>query len=281
MAYIGSTPPSRFVSNRAVTQFSGDGSEDEFTLEQVVAQDEDILVSVDGVIQEPSVAYAVSSGTTLTFDDPPSSNAGNNIFVYYLASQVGTVGHPSTRGLSATTGVFSSNATVAGTLGVTGAVTLGTKLATTNLATGAVVQVKNFQTGDYDTGTTAIPYDTTIPQITEGKEFMTLNITPTSSSSKLRIEVLVNGSATASDATVALFVGTTANALNCGTDFEGNNIRQQFYVNHYMEAGSTSELTFRVRAGGTSGTFYFNGNSGGGQMGGVLISSITITEIAV
>jgi len=183
--------------------------------------------------------------------------------------------------LSATTGVFSSNATVAGTLGVTGAVTLGTKLATTNLATGAVVQVKNFQTGDYDTGTTAIPYDTTIPQITEGKEFMTLNITPTSSSSKLRIEVLVNGSATASDATVALFVGTTANALNCGTDFEGNNIRQQFYVNHYMEAGSTSELTFRVRAGGTSGTFYFNGNSGGGQMGGVLISSITITEIAV
>jgi len=123
MAYIGSTPPSRFVSNRAVTQFSGNGSTVAFTLEQAVVQDEDILVSVDGVIQEPSVAYAVSSGTTLTFDDPPSSNAGNNIFVYYLASQVGTVGHPSTQGLTATTGAFSSNATVAGTLGVTGVAT--------------------------------------------------------------------------------------------------------------------------------------------------------------
>ena len=124
MAYIGSTPPSRFVSNRAVTQFSGNGSNKVFTLEQVVTQDEDILVSVDGVIQEPSVAYAVSSGTTLTFTAAPSSNAGNNIFVYYLASQVGTIGHPSTQGLTATTGAFSSNATVAGTIAVTGTSTL-------------------------------------------------------------------------------------------------------------------------------------------------------------
>jgi hypothetical protein len=58
-----------------------------FTLEEAVGSDEDILVSVDGVIQEPSVAYVVSSGTTLTFwrFSPPSSNAGNNIFVYYLS----------------------------------------------------------------------------------------------------------------------------------------------------------------------------------------------------
>ena len=108
MAYIGSTPPSRFVSNRAVTQFSGNGSNKVFTLEQVVTQDEDILVSVDGVIQEPSVSYVVSSGTTLTFQGTaaPSANSGNNIFVYYLASQVGTIGHPSTQGLTATTGTF-------------------------------------------------------------------------------------------------------------------------------------------------------------------------------
>jgi len=138
MAYIGSTPPSRFVSNRAASVYSGDGSTVAFTLEQVVTQDEDILVSVDGVIQEPSVAYAVSSGTTLTFDDPPSSNAGNNIFVYYLASQVGTVGHPSTQGLTATTGAFSSNATVAGTLGVTGVSTL-----TGAVNTGAGLTVAN------------------------------------------------------------------------------------------------------------------------------------------
>lgn len=125
MPYIGNTSPSRFVSNRAASVYSGDGSTVAFTLEQAVVQDEDILVSVDGVVQEPSVAYAVSNATTLTFTAAPSSNSGNNIFVYYLASQVGTVGHPSNQALSATNGTFSGNTTVAGTSTFTGDVTVG------------------------------------------------------------------------------------------------------------------------------------------------------------
>ena len=125
MPYIGNTSPSRFVSNRAASVYSGDGSTTAFTLEQAVVQDEDILVSVDGVVQEPSVGYAVSNATTLTFTGAPSSNAGNNIFVYYLASQVGTVGHPSNQALSATNGTFSGNTTVAGTSTFTGDVTVG------------------------------------------------------------------------------------------------------------------------------------------------------------
>ena len=112
MPYIGNTSPSRFVSNRAASVYSGNGSTTAFTLEQAVVQDEDILVSVDGVVQEPSVAYAVSNGTTLTFTAAPSSNAGNNIFVYYLASQVGTVGHPADQNLSAGTGTFTGDLTV-------------------------------------------------------------------------------------------------------------------------------------------------------------------------
>ena len=112
MPYIGNTSPSRFVSNRAASVYSGDGSTTAFTLEQAVVQDEDILVSVDGVVQEPSVAYAVSNATTLTFTAAPSSNSGNNIFVYYLASQVGTVGHPSNQALSASTGTFTGDLTV-------------------------------------------------------------------------------------------------------------------------------------------------------------------------
>jgi hypothetical protein len=112
MAYIGNAAPSRFVSNRAASVYSGDGSTVAFTLEQVVTQDEDVLVSVDGVVQEPSVAYAVSNGTTLTFTAAPSNNAGNNIFVYYLASQAGTVGHPSSQALSATNGTFTGDVTV-------------------------------------------------------------------------------------------------------------------------------------------------------------------------
>ena len=120
MPYIGNTSPSRFVSNRAASVYSGDGSTTAFTLEHSVGADEDILVSVDGVIQEPSVAYAVSSGTTLTFTAAPSTNSGNNIFVYYLFKTVGTIDHPATSALTATSGTFST------TLAVTGDATFDT-----------------------------------------------------------------------------------------------------------------------------------------------------------
>ena len=121
MPYIGNTAANRFVASKAASVFSGDGSTTAFTLAHGVGSDEDILVSVDGVIQEPSVAYSVS-GTTLTFTAAPSSNSGNNIFVYYLFRTVGTVSHPSSNALEATSGTFTS------TLDVTGETTLATHL---------------------------------------------------------------------------------------------------------------------------------------------------------
>ena len=122
MPYIGNEVGNRFVASKAASVYSGNGSTTAFTLEHAVGSDEDILVSVDGVIQEPSVAYAVSSGTTLTFTAAPSSNSGNNIFVYYLFRTVATVDHPSTSSLQATDATFTS------TLNVTGETTLATHL---------------------------------------------------------------------------------------------------------------------------------------------------------
>ena len=140
MPYIGNTSPSRFVSNRAASVYSGDGSTTAFTLEQAVVQDEDILVSVDGVIQEPSVAYAVSNGTTLTFTGAPSSDSGNNIFVYFLelagesiapaAENKGNFKHGGMFRTNAqsmtisTTITATENATATGTLGIASGVTL-------------------------------------------------------------------------------------------------------------------------------------------------------------
>ena len=118
MPYLGNQAGNRFVASKAATQFSGDGSTTAFTLEHAVGSDEDILVSVDGVIQEPSVAYAVSNGTTLTFTAAPSNNSGNNIFVYYLFRTVGTVSHPNNGALSASTGTFTGDATVSGSLAI-------------------------------------------------------------------------------------------------------------------------------------------------------------------
>ena len=112
MPYIGNTAGNRFVASKTATQFSGNGSAVDFTLDHSVGSPEDILVSVDGVIQEPTVAYGIVSGTTLRFTAAPSSNAGNNIFVYYLFRTVATVTHPATSALSATSGTFTGDLTV-------------------------------------------------------------------------------------------------------------------------------------------------------------------------
>ena len=120
MSYIGNQVGNRFVASQAATRFSGNGSNKVFTLEHSVGSDEDILVSVDGVIQEPSISYVVSDGTTLTFQgsDAPS-NGTNNIFVCYLFRTVATVNHPATSALSATSGTFTGNIVIpdAGNIG--------------------------------------------------------------------------------------------------------------------------------------------------------------------
>jgi len=109
MPYIGQEAATTYSTRLAVQQFNGDGSTTAFTLNQSVSADQDILVSVDGVVQDTS-AYTVSNGTTLTFSPAPSSGTAN-IFVNYLGLAVGTVTHPATQGLTATTGAFSDKVT--------------------------------------------------------------------------------------------------------------------------------------------------------------------------
>ena len=82
MAYIGNQVQSGFTSIPSVQRFNGDGSDTTFTVSQTVTSVQDILVSVDGVVQD-SNAYTVPDGTTLTFSAAPSSGTGN-IFVNYL-----------------------------------------------------------------------------------------------------------------------------------------------------------------------------------------------------
>ena len=145
---------------------------------------------------------------------------------------------------------------------------------------GVILQVVNTQDGAVATGTTAIPYDDSIPQITEGDQYMTRAITPTSASNYLKIDVVWQGSTSQIDLCVALFQDATANALACA--WAGSNDTGQgttIVFTYYMLAGTTSSTTFSVRAGnGTGATTTFNGASTR-KYGGVLSSSITISEI--
>lgn len=160
-------------------------------------------------------------------------------------------------------------------------------VAAARLPAGSVIQVVNYQTGAVATGTTLLPFDDTIPQNTEGFEVMTLAITPTSATNLLRIQSIAHVAVPASGAYKvggALFQDTTANALAASanwTDSTGTIQSEQIIV-HKMTSGTTSATTFKVRVGcNVAATVTFNGQGGSRLFGGVIASSITITEIAV
>ena len=157
-------------------------------------------------------------------------------------------------------------------------------LGATSGKNGPILQIVNTQTGAMSTGTTIIPNDDTIPQITEGFEVMTRTITPTNASNTLLIQVFCHISASVNSMpTTALFVGSTADALasTFSHAFGLGAYPKVHNFTHKMTAGSTSELTFRVRTGmNNAGTVTFNGRAGSRMRGGSAASSITIMEVA-
>lgn len=80
MAYIGKSPEYGVFEKQTLT---ADGSTTTFTLNYTIGSSSSILVSVSGVVQEPEVAYNISSGgTQIVFSTAPES--GETIFVIFL-----------------------------------------------------------------------------------------------------------------------------------------------------------------------------------------------------
>ena len=80
MAYIGRGPVTGSFEKQTLT---ADGSTTTFTLNYTVGSSSAILVSVSGVLQEPEVAYNLSTGgTKIVFTGAPES--GETVFVVFL-----------------------------------------------------------------------------------------------------------------------------------------------------------------------------------------------------
>ncbi len=146
-----------------------------------------------------------------------------------------------------------------------------------------LVQRKGNQTG-FATGTdVAIPYDDSIPQSNEGYPFLSQEITPTSASNILYIDVTILGSPSAGDYIImALFQNGVANALAATAFYiDTGTAIGILHLRHKMVAGTTSPITFTARAGRTGGSsFMINGRtSDGRKFGGVACSSITVDEV--
>lgn len=170
-------------------------------------------------------------------------------------------------------GWFYMNATGSGELDTYGV---------SNILDVGVRNVVELQTGAVATGTTAMVDDDTIPQNTEGDQYMSQVFRPTNVNNKLKIDVVWNGAGSVSDyMTVSLVQDSTANALACARDTvesAGRMVNIQF--SHYMKAATISLTTFKVRAGlNTAGTTTFNGSAGARKYGGIIASSIRIEEI--
>lgn len=150
-----------------------------------------------------------------------------------------------------------------------------------NLADGNAKNVVESTTGAVATGSTTIPFDDTIPQNTEGDQYMSLNFVPTNVNNKLRITVVFNGAIASGEMTVALFQDSTANALKAASQaINAANVLANVMFTHTMKAATTSLTTFKVRMGAANaGTNTFNGISSGRKYGGVMASSITVEEI--
>jgi len=147
---------------------------------------------------------------------------------------------------------------------------------------GRLVQSLMKQINTADSTTVAIPYDTSIPQIGEGKEYVTLAITPTSATNLLHIHFKATVGNTAGARTaLALFQDATANALcACVTNQVAGEV-SDLTIDYWMVAGTTSATTFRIRFGPNvnTETAYINRNSAGSLFGGALISFLQVDEV--
>ena len=245
MPYIGSGPE---IDNVSLKTFSGDASTVAFDLVTVPNSDNQVLAFVGGEIQHDWTR----STSTITFTTAPSTGT-DNVNIYIMGKPV-NIGTPSDD-------------------------TVGQD----QLVAGSVVQVVNVMDGEVNTGTTVFPYDDTIPQNTEGDEYLTLAITPKSTTNLLKIEVIMNLSHSTALSLIssALFQDSTANALaavttNITTAFD----KDQNVLTHWMVAGTVSATTFKVRSGSSlAGTTTYNGANTARRHSGLSAYSITITEI--
>ena len=146
---------------------------------------------------------------------------------------------------------------------------------------GKLIQTVTFSSGAVATGTTVIPLDDTIPQNTEGNEYMTCTITPTSASSLLCIQSTIALSSSGTLTMVAaLFQDSIANALGTIARAINNGNLHTLNLTYWMTAGTTSATTFKIRAGGSAAaTTTFNGVSGARLFGGVCTSNLSVMEV--
>lgn len=129
------------------------------------------------------------------------------------------------------------------------------------------------------TGTTQTPLDNTIPQVSEGDEYLTVDITAGSGANDMQFEIDLSVGHSVANTVVTASLHKDAGAAiaaGCATPGATSSVARATFVHRQTAATGT----YSVRAGGSAaGTTTVNGAGGSQLLGGVLNSTLKITEI--
>ncbi len=157
-----------------------------------------------------------------------------------------------------------------------------------NALAGSQIQLQYTQDASYQTtaGTVGAK-DAAFPN-TEGGQFLSRTITPNNASNLLEITVMgyfQENTNTGAFVKVGVFQNGVTNAIAMGwvdaTAGGAAGGTSPVVIQFVMAAGTTSAITFTVRAGCDAGQTDMNGYNGGRAGGGVLFSSIIVKETKV
>lgn len=128
--------------------------------------------------------------------------------------------------------------------------------------------------------TNVIPFDNTIPQITEGTQIISATITPTKSTSRIVGIVSVNGdaSATTVKTVLAAFRGASANSI-AATWVKYISYASLISFEFTDLPNTTSEITYSIRVGPDADTLYINRSSTGALLGTANKITLMLLEI--
>ena len=260
MPFIGNQPALSYTSF-AKQDFTTSATTS-YTLDNPVANANELALFINFVRQEPTTAYS-ASGTTLTLTEATSSS--DDMYCVYLGKAVQTVNPP--------------NASVGTSQLVDGAVT------SAKLSAGKVLQVQSTTKTDTFSSSTADSF----VEVTG----LNVNITPSSTSSKIFISGIVGIGHTSGTNGVYIKVqrGSTdigigdANSSNprsmAGSDVREYQIRQ-LSMNFLDSPNTTSQINYKVLILSPNSTMSVNkdGEDGSGDNHTRTISTITVMEIS-
>lgn len=151
------------------------------------------------------------------------------------------------------------------------------------VSTGRIINVVEDTDSAVATTTTTMPIDDTIPQNTEGAEFLSATINVTNAASKIKVEWGLNVATGTGgvNAAAALFKDSETDArMARATNAGSTNTISEIGGEYMMTAGATGNMTWAVRAGPESAaTLTVNGESGARRFGGVAYSYLRVSEI--